>query len=51
MKYVVLIANRYCPCDDKFWVKCDTLEHANKVADNYTKNHEFYADVYKIEEA
>lgn len=49
-KYVVLIANRYCPCDDRFWLKCDTEEQANAMASNYTKDHKFYADVYKIEE-
>lgn len=49
-KYVVLIANRYCPCDDRFWLKCDTEEQANAMASNYTKDHKFYADVYEIKE-
>ena len=47
-KYIVLIANRQCPCDDRHWIKCSSKEQAEAMASNYSKDHKYYADIYEL---
>lgn len=47
MKYVVLIANRN-DSYDRHWVTRNTLEEAEKVSNEYTKDHKYNAEIYEI---
>lgn len=45
--HIILISNRRHPMDDKFYVKCESLERAKKVARNYDSR-EFYVEIYEL---
>ena len=45
--HIVLISNKRHPMDDKFYVKCESKERAQKVARNYNTN-EFYVEIYEL---
>ena len=47
MKYVVLIANRH-DSYDRHWVTRNTLEEAEKISNEYTKDHKYNAEIYEI---
>lgn len=49
-KYVLLIADRFAPCDDRHWVTRNDLEEAQKLAREYDKDNKFQVDIYEIEE-
>jgi hypothetical protein len=46
-KFVVLIANRY-DSYDRHWVTRNTLEEAEKVSNEYTKDHKYNTEIYEI---
>lgn len=45
--FVILIANRF-DSYDRYWVRRNTLEEAEKVAFEYTKDNKFTAHIYKL---
>ena len=45
--HIVLISNRYCPMDDKFYVKCESKERAQIVARNYNI-YDFYVEIHEL---
>ena len=45
--HIVLISNKRHPMDDKFYVKCESKERAQKVAHNYNTN-DFYVEIYEL---
>jgi hypothetical protein len=47
-KYVLLIANRRTPCDNRYWVTRTTLEDAQKLAREYERNNEKLVEIYEI---
>ena len=47
-KYVLLIANRRRPCDNRHWVTRTTLEDAQKLAREYERNNENLVEIYEI---
>lgn len=49
-KYVLLIADRFAPCDHRHWVTRDTLEEAQKLAREYDRDNTFQVSIYEIKE-
>ena len=47
-KYVLLIADRYAPCDHRYWVIRTTLEDAQKLAREYERNNKNLVEIYEI---
>ncbi len=47
MRYVVLIANHY-DSYDRHWVTRNTLEEAQKVSSEYTKDNKYNTEIYEI---
>ena len=46
-KYIILIANRY-DSYDRYWVRCESLERANKLAYEYTKDNKYTSEIYEL---
>lgn len=47
-KYVLLIADRFAPYDNRYWVTRNTLEEAQKLAREYERNNEYLVEIYEI---
>lgn len=47
-KYVLLIADRFAPCDNRHWVTRNTPEEAQKLAREYERNNKNLVEIYEI---